>query len=64
MLFIRCEMCEETIFVYHLEFHMEKHIGINGTIELFKTQRRQEEDLAKQVEKDALLNLQDNERII
>lgn len=64
MLFIRCEMCEEIVFVYHLEFHMAKHIGINGTIELFKTQRRQEEDLAKQVEKDALLNLQDNERII
>ena len=55
MLFIKCEFCQETIFVNHLEFHMAKHLGINGTIELFKTQRRQEEEeLAKQMEKDVL----------
>lgn len=62
MLFIECAFCQKTVFVNHIEFHMAEHIGINGTIELFKTERKEEEELALREMEKGVLDLKNNER--
>jgi hypothetical protein len=48
-MFLSCELCGETVFEEHYEFHLSKHVGMGTTIRLL--QQRSDSDQEQEDDK-------------